>query len=62
MESHTPDEDNAIGRLLNEYQYDAFRINNQKWVLQKGKNYSDTDGVWGTMLLIPTEKKGIFKK
>ncbi len=61
MESHNPAEDNAIGDLLRNYNYEAFRINNQKWVLHKDRDYKDTDGVWGTMLLIPTEKKGIFK-
>ncbi len=61
MESHTPAEDGAIGNLLRNYNYDAFRINNQKWVLHKDRDYKDTDGVWGTMLLIPAEKKEKFK-
>ena len=61
MESHTPEEDFAIGDLLRNYNYEAFRIDNQKWVLFKDKNYLNTDGVWGTMILIPTEKKQIFK-
>ena len=61
MESHTPAEDCAIGNLLRNYNYEAFRINNQKWVLHKDRDYKDTDGVWGTMLLIPAEKKERFK-
>ena len=61
MESHTPEEDGAVGKILANYNYDAFRINNQKWVLHKDQNYKDTDGVWGTMLLIPSEKKNNFK-
>ena len=61
MESHTFAEDKAIGDLLRNHQYDAFRINNQKWVLHKDTDYKDTEGVWGTMLLIPTEKKEQFK-
>jgi FkbM family methyltransferase len=61
MESHTPEEDEPIGTLLSNYNYDAFRINNKKWVLHKDRNYKDGDGVWGTMLLIPTEKKENFK-
>jgi len=62
IESHTPDEDNAIGGVLTNYHYEAFRINNGKWILHKDKNYSDADGVWGTMILIPSEKREIFEK
>lgn len=61
IESHTPEEDAAIVNLLRDHQYEAFRINNQKWVLHKDMNYSDPQGVWGTMLLIPAEKKQFFK-
>ncbi len=61
MESHTPEEDGAIGSLLRNYNYDAFRVNDQKWILHKDRNYSDANGVWGTMLLIPSEKKDKFK-
>ena len=62
IESHTPGEDDAIGSLLHEYSYDAFRINNGKWILHKNRNYSDAEGVWGTMILIPSEKKDIFNR
>ena len=61
MESHTPEEDNAVGEVLLNYNYDSFRINDQKWILHKDKNYKDSDGVWGTMLLIPSESKDKFK-
>jgi FkbM family methyltransferase len=61
MESHTPDEDDAIGTVLVNYNYDAFRINDHKWILYKDRNYQDVNGVWGTMLLIPAEKKQAFK-
>jgi FkbM family methyltransferase len=60
IESHTPDEDEAIGGLLRNYNYEAFRINNGKWILNNDKNYLDADGVWGTMVLVPSEKKGYF--
>jgi len=62
IESHTSGEDGAIGDLLRNYNYDAFRVNNQKWVLHKDRDYKDTDGVWGTMLMVPIEKKEQFKK
>jgi FkbM family methyltransferase len=60
MESHTPDEDQAVIELLKKYNYEAFRIETGHWVLNKEINYSDPDGVWGTMLLMPEEKKQTF--
>jgi FkbM family methyltransferase len=62
MESHTGAEDDAIGDLLRNNNYEALRIDNNKWILHKGRNYEDTDGVWGKMLLIPAEKAPLFKK
>ena len=60
MESHTGDEDQAIIELLKKYDYEAFRIDNAKWVTNKKVNYTDREGVWGTMLLMPEEKKQRF--
>ncbi len=60
MESHTADEDQAIITLLKQYNYDAFRVDSGKWVTNKEANYTDREGVWGTMLLIPEERKQTF--
>jgi FkbM family methyltransferase len=60
MESHTSAEDDAVGAVLQNYNYEAYRIENHKWVLHKDRNYLDIDGVWGNMLLIPSEKKAKF--
>ncbi len=57
IESHTSAEDMAISEVLLKYKYEAYRVNTKKWVLHKDRNYKDTDGVWGTMLLIPSELK-----
>ena len=57
IESHTPDEDNAIIEVLQKYKYEAFRVNTGKWVKFTNRNYADPDGVWGTMLLLPAEQK-----
>jgi FkbM family methyltransferase len=57
IESHTPEEDNAICDLLANYKYEAFRVNTGKWVKNKENNYHDTEGVWGTMFLIPQERR-----
>ncbi|MFI5125153.1 MAG: FkbM family methyltransferase [Chitinophagales bacterium] len=61
MESHTAAEDGAIGHVLQQFDYEAFRIETNKWVLNKDKDYRDAEGVWGKMLLIPAEKKQQFK-
>jgi len=60
IESHTPEEDGAISEVLMKHDYEAFRIDNKKWVEHKDRNYRDKQGVWGTMLLIPSEKKDKF--
>jgi len=57
IESHTPEEDNAICELLANYKYEAFRVNSGQWVKNKGNNYHDPEGVWGTMLLMPEERR-----
>ena len=61
MESHTGAEDHAVGDLLRNHDYEALRIDNNKWILHKDRNYEDADGVWGKMLLIPVEKMQAFK-
>lgn len=55
IESHTPAEDGAISIMLLENRYDAFRLNNEKWVTQKNADHKNADGVWGTMLCLPNE-------
>jgi len=60
IESHTSGEDSAIGELLMENNYEAFRVDNRKWVVHKNKNYRDREGVWGTMFLVPGELKNEF--
>jgi len=60
IESHNPDEDKAIGEVLLKYNYEAFRINDKKWVTHKNNDYHDADGVWGTMILLPQELKSKY--
>ncbi len=61
MESHTAAEDDAIGYVLSNYEYEALRISTNKWIVHKDRNYEDPDGVWGKMLMIPAEKMLTFK-
>jgi FkbM family methyltransferase len=61
IESHTGPEDDAIGYVLRNFHYEALRIETNKWVLYKDRNYEDLDGVYGKMLLIPSEKMHEYK-
>ena len=60
MESHNPEEDAAVGELLTRHRYEAWRVNDGKWIVRKDRHYPDADGVWGTMLLMPEEEKARF--
>ncbi len=62
IESHTPDEDRAISDLLIGYDYHAFRLDDQRWVSQRGQTHPEREGVWGTLLLWPAEKRGLAAK
>jgi FkbM family methyltransferase len=60
IESHNQGEDGAVGHLLQQFNYEAYRSTNDKWVVHKDRDYTDPDGVWGTMLLMPAERKADF--
>lgn len=55
IESHTPDEDRAISDLLLAHDYQAYRLNTSEWVKQRDTVHPHPDGVWGTLLLCPTD-------
>jgi FkbM family methyltransferase len=56
IESHTPNEDQAISDVLCEFDYRGYRLNNRKWVEKPNAIHPDERGVWGNLLLIPTER------
>jgi FkbM family methyltransferase len=60
IESHNPAEDQAVSHLLQQFNYEAYRSTDDKWVIHKDRIYPDPDGVWGTMLLMPAERKEDF--
>jgi FkbM family methyltransferase len=60
IESHNQGEDVAVSHVLQQFNYEAFRVTNDKWIIHKDKDYTDPDGVWGTMLLMPAERKADF--
>lgn len=55
IESHNPEEDLAISRILLCNDYGAYRIDNNQWVRSKSETFPNQDGVWGTLFLCPTE-------
>jgi FkbM family methyltransferase len=60
IESHNAGEDQEVSHLLLQYNYEAFRVTDEKWVINKHTQHPDMDGVWGTMLLMPAEQKADF--
>jgi FkbM family methyltransferase len=57
IESHTADEDHAISEMVTTFDYEAYRISTGKWVTKKNEDYRNPDGIWGSMILIPSELK-----
>lgn len=55
IESHTIEEDRAISKVLTDFDYRGYRLNDRKWVEKAGAVHPDKDGVWGTLLLTPRE-------
>lgn len=60
IESHNQGEDQAVSQVLMQYNYEAYRTTNDQWVINKNTQHPDMDGVWGTMLLMPAERKPGF--
>ncbi len=58
MESHTPDKDRAICDLIGEHDYQAYRVEDHSWVKNLTKTFPDKQGVWGVLLLCPSEARG----
>lgn len=53
IDLHTPDQDLAVGQILAEYRYDAYRVENGARVKFLRKGWPDLDGIWGQILAIP---------
>ncbi len=55
IESHSPSEDRAISDLMLRTEYLAYRLQTRTGVTQPGATHPDPEGVWGTLLLYPSE-------
>jgi len=55
LESHTPEEDLAIGKVLSENGYRAYRIGDRTPLINLNANHTDIHGVWGTLVGVHEE-------
>lgn len=56
LESHTPEEDKAIGQALALTDYAVFRSGSEIPVLDISADYRNPFGIWGTMVAVPKER------
>jgi FkbM family methyltransferase len=62
IESHSPAEDRAIGKVLESHQYNAFRLQTKTLVTEPSLVHPHPNGVWGSLLLFPQEKTDEFQR
>ena len=55
IESHSCEEDAAIGVFARSERFDAYRVSDARWVFQPAATYPNPNGIWGTLLLVPRE-------
>jgi len=55
IELHNPREDRAVGSILGDLDYVAFRIEDGSKVANMQSGWPDVDGMWGTVLAVPIE-------
>lgn len=61
MDSHNVKEDAAVGAMLSELGWSAFRLDNGEWVTNMEATAPVRNGVWGTMVLCSAEKKPLVQ-
>lgn len=62
LESHTPDEDKAIGHALSLAEYSVFRVGNKTPVKNLTTDYTDPYGIYASVVGIPRERRQIHEK
>jgi FkbM family methyltransferase len=55
VELHNPEQDVAVGQILMQQNYLAYRIGEDKPVLELLTGWPDPNGLWGTFIAFPTE-------
>lgn len=62
MESHSPAEDAAIGRLLTTGGYRGWRVGSRVPLRHLERDYRDLYGVWGPILAVPRERHAVLAR
>ena len=60
VESHSHDEDRAIGRVIIDFDYVGYRLNDRRFVTQPSETHPHAEGVHGTLMLVPKEHKELL--
>jgi FkbM family methyltransferase len=60
LESHTPAEDQAIGKALSLIAYDVYRVGSTKPVKYLDRDYQDELGIYDTVIGIPKSRSAEF--
>jgi FkbM family methyltransferase len=60
LESHTPQEDLAIGSILQILPYNVYRVGDSRDVKYLDRDYKDEFGIYGTVVAIPKSKMNLF--
>ena len=56
LESHSTDEDRAIGDLMRRLDYQGFRTRDEQWIERPDRVFPDPYGVFGNVIACPTEQ------
>jgi len=62
IESHTPDEDQSVSDLARTFDYELYRLETKDWIANLSAVHPVLNGVWGTMLACPVEKKEVVDR
>lgn len=61
LESHTSEEDLAIGKALSLIPYEVYRVGDNNEVKYLDKDYTNINGIYGTIIAIPKSRKNHFE-
>jgi len=53
VDLHNPDQDVAVGQVLTEFAYEAYRVENGAKVKDLTKGWPNPDGLWGQFIAFP---------
>ncbi len=57
VDLHNPEQDVAVGCLLSEHSYEAYRTEDGSRVADLGKGWPEPDGLWGQIIAFPVTRR-----